>query len=90
MSSLRPRYQQTYPDTLATMEELRALGLRPGTSELDAILEYTHQTRTGVASARCLSGRRRCPSQPRSSCPEGGFNPVNEEGDLSAALISFI
>ena len=31
----RPRYQQTYPDTLATTEELRALGLRPGTSGPD-------------------------------------------------------
>lgn len=50
MSSLRPRYQQTYPDTLATMEELRALGLRPGTSELDAILEYTHQDRSGLCA----------------------------------------
>ena len=36
----RPRYKQTYPESLATAEELRALGLRPGTSEPNAILEY--------------------------------------------------
>ena len=45
-----PRYQQTYPDTLATVEELRALGLRPGTSEPDAILEYAHQDRSGLCA----------------------------------------
>lgn len=48
--SPRPRYQQTYPDTLATAEELRALGLRPGTSEPDAILEYVRGDRSGLCA----------------------------------------
>ncbi|WP_412030561.1 hypothetical protein [Deinococcus yunweiensis] len=46
----RPRYQQTYPDTLATAEELRALGLRPSTSEPDAILEYAYKDRSGICA----------------------------------------
>lgn len=48
--SPRPRYQQTYPASLATAEELRALGLRPGTHEPDAILEYDHQDRSGLCA----------------------------------------
>ncbi|WP_295815182.1 hypothetical protein [uncultured Deinococcus sp.] len=46
----RPRYQQTYPDTLATTEELRALGLRPGTSGPDAILKNKHGNRSGICA----------------------------------------
>lgn len=46
----RPRYQQTYPDTLATAEELRALGLRPGTTEPDGILEFAHKDRSGLCA----------------------------------------
>lgn len=48
--SPRPRYQQTYPASLATAEELRALGLRPGTHEPDAILEYKHGDRSGICA----------------------------------------
>jgi hypothetical protein len=43
-----PRYQQTYPDHLATSDDLRVLGLRPGTSEPDAILEYQHGDKSGI------------------------------------------
>lgn len=46
----RPHFKQTYPDTLATGEELRALGLRPGTSEPDAILEYVRSDRSGLCA----------------------------------------
>ncbi|GHF43654.1 hypothetical protein HNQ07_001953 [Deinococcus metalli] len=45
-----PRYQQTYPEHLATGAELSALGLRPGTSEPDAILEYEHKDRSGLCA----------------------------------------
>ncbi|THF85478.1 hypothetical protein E7T09_16080 [Deinococcus sp. KSM4-11] len=48
--SPRPRYQQTYPSTLATVEELRALGLHPSTSEPDGILEYTQKDRSGICA----------------------------------------
>ncbi len=47
-SAIQARYQQTHPEGLATAEELRALGLRPGTSEPDAILEYVHGDRSGM------------------------------------------
>lgn len=46
----RPRYQQTYPDHLATSEQLQALGLKPGTSEPDAILEYTRPGSSGLCA----------------------------------------
>lgn len=36
-----PRYRQTYPDTLATADELSAQGLQPGTLRPVALLEYT-------------------------------------------------
>ena len=36
-----PKYHQTYPDTLATADELKALGLKPGTPTPAALLEYT-------------------------------------------------
>ncbi|GHF65937.1 hypothetical protein HNQ07_004792 [Deinococcus metalli] len=44
----KPRYHQSYPSTLATTEELRALGLHPGTSEPDAILDYHHGDKSGL------------------------------------------
>ncbi|GHF60634.1 hypothetical protein HNQ07_004312 [Deinococcus metalli] len=46
----RPRYQQTYPDHLATAEQLGALGLKPGTSEPDAILEYSRANSSGLCA----------------------------------------
>ncbi|MFC4425097.1 hypothetical protein [Deinococcus navajonensis] len=36
-----PKYRQTYPDTLATIEELNAEGLKPGGPAPVALLEYT-------------------------------------------------
>ncbi|MFC3834087.1 hypothetical protein [Deinococcus rufus] len=42
--------KQTCPDSLATMEEWRALGLRPSTSEPDAILEYVRGDRSGLCA----------------------------------------
>ncbi|CAM3795426.1 hypothetical protein [Deinococcus frigens] len=48
--SPRPRYEQNYPEHLATGGELRALGLRPGTSEPDGILEYQHGDRSGICA----------------------------------------
>lgn len=48
-----PKYQQTYPDHpdhLATAEQLGALGLRPGTSEPDAILEYSRANSSGLCA----------------------------------------
>ncbi|GHF58498.1 hypothetical protein HNQ07_004054 [Deinococcus metalli] len=44
----KPRYHQTYPSTLATTEELRVLGLCPGTREPDAILDYHHGNKSGI------------------------------------------
>ena len=44
----RPRYQQTYPEQFATADDLRALGLKPGTTEPDALFEYRHGDRSGV------------------------------------------
>ena len=46
----RPRSQQTYPETLATAEELRAPGLRPGTTEPDGILEFAKKDRSGICA----------------------------------------
>ena len=46
----RPKYQQTYPDHLATAEQLKVLGLKPGTSEPDAILEYSHANSSGLCA----------------------------------------
>lgn len=46
----RPKYQQTYPDHLATAEQLKALGLKPGTSEPDAILEYSRANSSGLCA----------------------------------------
>ncbi|THF85497.1 hypothetical protein E7T09_16195 [Deinococcus sp. KSM4-11] len=46
----RPRYQQTYPDHLATAEDLRALGLRPAPNEPAAILEYAFKDRSGICA----------------------------------------
>lgn len=46
----RPRYQQTYPEQFATAEDLRALGLKPGTTEPDALFEYKHGDRSGVCA----------------------------------------
>lgn len=46
----RPRYQQTYPDHLATADQLGALGLKPGTSEPDAILEYSTANSSGLCA----------------------------------------
>ena len=36
-----PKYHQTYPATLATADELKALGLKPGGFTPAALLEYT-------------------------------------------------
>ena len=38
---LIPKYRQTYPDTLATADELKAQGLKPGAPAPVALLEYT-------------------------------------------------
>ncbi|PNY79275.1 hypothetical protein [Deinococcus koreensis] len=46
----RPKYHQTSPDHLATAEQLKALGLKPGTNEPDALLEYTHGTTSGLCA----------------------------------------
>jgi hypothetical protein len=46
----KPRYHQTYPSTLATTDELRALGLRPGTNEPDAILDYQYHDKSGICA----------------------------------------
>ncbi|MFC3833471.1 hypothetical protein [Deinococcus rufus] len=48
----RPRYRQTHPDTLATTETLRTLGLKPGTTEPDALLDYEdkQQQRSGTCA----------------------------------------
>jgi len=49
-SSARPRFQQCYPDQFATPDELHAAGLRPGTTEPDAILTYDHGDRSGLCA----------------------------------------
>lgn len=81
--ALRPRFQQTYPATLATANELAALGLRPGTGEPDAILEYKHGERSGIC------GLYECRARHQWNLPEGGFRRTNEEGDLAAAFDFF-
>ena len=43
-----PRFQQTHPDHLATHEQLRALNLKAGTPEPDALFEYDWGDRSGV------------------------------------------
>lgn len=43
-----PRFRQTHPDHLATPEQLRALGLKAGTPEPDALFEYDWGDRSGV------------------------------------------
>lgn len=46
----RPKFQQTYPEHLATAEQLKALGLKPGTTEPDAILEYSRASSSGLCA----------------------------------------
>lgn len=43
-----PKYRGSYPAHLATQQELKAEGLRPGRSEPDALLEYVHGDRHGT------------------------------------------
>lgn len=43
-----PKYRNSYPEHLATQQELNAEGLRPGRSEPDALLEYVHGDRHGT------------------------------------------
>jgi len=46
----RAKYQQVYPDHLATTDQLKVLGLKPGTSEADAILEYSRIGSSGLCA----------------------------------------
>ncbi|PNY79581.1 hypothetical protein [Deinococcus koreensis] len=46
----RPHYHQTYPDHLATADELRALQLKPGTTEPDALLRYQRGESSGLCA----------------------------------------
>ncbi|MFD1734271.1 hypothetical protein ACFSC4_29425 [Deinococcus malanensis] len=57
-----PKYRQLYPETLATADELKALGLKPGASTPVALLEYT-RPRTPMGSAPFTRGIKRYPSQ---------------------------
>lgn len=46
----RPVYRQTYPEHLATAADLQQLGLRPGSTEPDAILKYDYGYRSGLCA----------------------------------------
>ncbi|GGK34611.1 hypothetical protein GCM10008955_30740 [Deinococcus malanensis] len=46
-----PKYRQLYPETLATADELKALGLKPGASTPVALLEYTRPPDTNGVCA---------------------------------------
>lgn len=51
MSPKRPcltRYHDTHPDHLATTGQLEAEGLKPGTTEPVALLEYVNGDRSGL------------------------------------------
>ncbi|WP_216320857.1 hypothetical protein [Deinococcus aestuarii] len=58
-----PRYTDEIPEGLATADQLRAQGLKPGTTAPVALLEYRGPGRSGVcglferAAARPAGGR---------------------------------
>lgn len=43
-----PKYSNVIPEGLATADELRVDGLKPGTLTPVALLEYSHGDRSGV------------------------------------------
>ncbi|WP_019587700.1 hypothetical protein [Deinococcus apachensis] len=43
-----PHYRNTYPDSLATQEELKLEGLKPGRPEPAALLEYERGDISGL------------------------------------------
>lgn len=82
----RPSYRQTYPDHLATADDLQHLGLRPGSIEPDAILKYDHGVRSGLCAL--FERARAVPWTEPARSAQDRRTAENEAGDPEVALIS--
>lgn len=81
----RPVYKQNYPEHLATADDLQHLGLRPGSTEPDAILRYDYGSRSGLCALYARA--RAVPVSAPTTPAEHSVSATNEAGDPKAALI---
>lgn len=75
-----PRYIDDIPEGLATADQLRAQGLRPGTTAPVALLEYHHRDRSGVCGLFERAAARPAGDRPRDQAEASRAGAGLDEG----------